>query len=413
MSHSNAGRYGKTGSSPITPAGRVVYNAKRDIIEIEKRKNSLNRGSSAITGKQDDEIWVMQRWNPVMALRINHVETDTDMLSEWVITDCANGLGTKGAKRWQLNAALKPAGFIGTNADYDSKANDDIQGNHAPIQVGGLANVPNYGPKTIRAGDHVLLSAPDPRNQKPVQSRHDHPKEKIHWWTLPYDPRDQAMSKQAAYDIIRNLLAKNSSTQFPKTNGQRAQSRIIANNSTNFQNIMNFSTALFSSIRIIAMVGVITALESGLVVPVTKDDISNTQKTWMGDSNQDKREKMYEELAGYFGVVEKGIKCSEAIQIPKRGSEGGNHSMCALLHELVFSSSQYKVFPVQQEGGIKGVFREKGEINQAVNNVMETLLASMADAQYETLRFVVGQAMSTAKPGDNFDIKLGNFMING
>lgn len=381
MSHSNAGRYGIPGSSPITPAGRVVYNGVRDILEIEERKRRLAAGNSAIGGKSDDDVFVMQRWNPVMVLKVKHA--DSELTTEMIITDCANGFGNKGEKRWQLNAKLRPGGFIGTDADYDSKAGDDIQGNHAPVQLGGLANVPNWGPKEIKAGQIVLLSAPDPRNPKPVQSRHDHPKGKIHWWTLPYDPRDQATTKEAAYDIIKHMLRKKAN-RLPDTNRKKTQSKILSSNNTNLHNLVEFSTDLFSAIRTIAMAGVVAWIESGLVVPSSNlanvEDIKEASTEWREGTNQQSRNNILEALGGYFGINEKNNFNSNAIQVPKRPSNTGTHSMVELLTELVFSSRNYKVFAEERIGEAKGVFGGRGTINREFGDVMEKLLASVASA---------------------------------
>lgn len=399
-------RYGVPGSSPITPAGRVVYNARRAVNEIQERIRQLTLGRSSIKGGHNEDIWKMQRGNPVMSSRTNRFGeiSQIETMTEVYVLDAANGIGRAGQRLWELNAERDAEGFIAINADYKEKAGDDIQGNHAPVSVGGLANVPNYGPKEIRKGQYVMISCPDPRNPKPVALTNA-PRDKIPFWTLPYDPQDQTINKQAAYEIMTKMRDTRTSIT-------------LANSSSNAQNLIDFSQRLRSAIRVISMLGVISALEAGAVVPnpAGADQWRDAGEQWMDEDRKEEREDFYENLARAFGVVENRTMPSRSFRVTKHGKPGRNNeemAMVDLLEELVFAKlPEYRVFAHKLAGGRRVVLGEKGEVNQQQSDLVVRLLASLATANYEITRLIVGQAKTTAKPGQYFDIILGGLMTN-
>ena len=79
--------------NPITHAGRVVYNAKRDFLETRRRKHQ--RGQTPVytgDGFGDDECHTIQQYEICMRNRNNQYlvwsPNDTDV----TVFSCANGI---------------------------------------------------------------------------------------------------------------------------------------------------------------------------------------------------------------------------------------------------------------------------------------------------------------------------------
>ncbi len=411
MSHQQALRYGAPGSNKVTPANRVVYNASLDINEIETRVKKLNAGSSAFPGGSKEEVFKLVRWNPAMSLMEPHIDNDPQMDSEWKVLDCANGFGFANESRWELNLKLKAAGFIGIDGDYDEKANDDIQPNHIPIQIGGLCTVPITGPYRIEAGQTVMISAPDPRHPKPVRHLHNAPKEKIPWWLIPYNPRDQTLSKQAMYEILMQKIRNTSDYKSSKYSVSR---------NPNYKNLENAATEFSRSIRLFGIAAIISALEAGIIQPTltssgsiadfNSDEWTDTKNKWMSDSNEDSRKDFYITIAQAFGYAENGAKKARNVTIESRDANGTPESMVALFHELVFSKRiNYTLFKKQTISGKAGYYGNSGTMNQNMRNSVEKILGSFTEFHYQTSRFFVGKAMSSGGPGDYIDIDNGSY----
>ena len=394
-----ATRYGVPGSNRITPQGRIVINGRRATNEIEHRIAELRAGRTAIKGGDNDDIWKMQRGNPVMSSRRNkYMERSTvETMTEMFILDAANGLGREGQSLWELNADLDAEGFIGIDADYRSKLGDDIQGNHAPIQLGGLFTVPNYGPKEIRKGDWVMLSAPDPRNPKPVRPANA-PLDKYHYWTLPYNPHDQSVNKHAAYDLMRKMRTPRAALDLTQH--------------ANAKNLLDFTTELRNAIRMIACLGVVAALEAGVVTANNNaDEWEEAGGEWMAEEGKEAREDFYARLMGAFGCAsEHGQTSAHGVRVQehgKAGRDGATFAMTDLLEELVFAKlPQYNLFSSRVAGGHRVTLGAKGEFNRKQRDLVVMLLGSLATANYEITRLIVGQAKTTGAPGQWFDIFL-------
>ena len=196
-------------TNPITHAGRVVYNAKRDFLETRKRKHK--RGCAAVyeDGFGPPECHTIQQYELCMRNKESQYlvwsPNDTDV----TVFSCANGitLPSSEAKRGDKNAnvaakrrKLDFAGIASNRAIYDpnNSANEEA----LAVQVGGLQTIYNTGDEDIFAGDIVLWDMPtlDSRGE-PTQRYPGIPRKKKLFSTKRYQPG-------TAVDAVTDLIKK-------------------------------------------------------------------------------------------------------------------------------------------------------------------------------------------------------------
>jgi len=134
--------------NPITPHGRVVYNAKPDMVDYRSRMKS-----ASMEGLGDTEFMTIKRHEPcLMKMRtkpMRHFNTN-----ELLVTGCTNGIGSSPAKLDSVYSGYRFAGIAQSECLYDT-ANNWVS-DELTIQVGGLTTVYNTGAEMIHAGDFVM-----------------------------------------------------------------------------------------------------------------------------------------------------------------------------------------------------------------------------------------------------------------
>jgi hypothetical protein len=203
--------------NPITHAGRVVYNAKRDFIETRKRKHK--RGCTAIYEHSPEfgppECHSIQQYELCMRNHANGYlvwsPNDTDVS----VFSCANGMATSNAKLEDVlrkphmatydvrgaaaesyvpNARVRHkrdsiefAGVASNRAIYDERnsANEEA----LAVQVGGLQTIYNTGGNDICTGHVVLWDMPWlSERQEPMRRYAGIPRKKKLFSTIAYKP---------------------------------------------------------------------------------------------------------------------------------------------------------------------------------------------------------------------------------
>lgn len=188
--------------SPITHAGRVVYNAFRDYLETRDRQSK--RGSHIVYNKDtfgEDECHTIQQFELTMRNcedgYMHWSPNDTDVR----VFSSANGIrvdkqqlmnrvavGLAGARRSDLEdvvfgntpegeairrAFLRQkisfAGVASNRAIYDPHNNANEE--HLAVVVGGLTTIYNTGEQPINAGDTVLWDLPYLEDRGPGQAK--------------------------------------------------------------------------------------------------------------------------------------------------------------------------------------------------------------------------------------------------
>ncbi len=158
-------------TNPITHAGRVVYNGRRDFIETRKRKRK--RGCVQVYGDEfgpDPECHSIQQYEICMRNRSNPYLSWSPNDTDITVFSSANGITLTDAEAAAARAQGKPlprakreklefAGIASNRAIYDPGNSANEEG--LAVQVGGLQTIYNTGDKDINAGDIVLWDMPD------------------------------------------------------------------------------------------------------------------------------------------------------------------------------------------------------------------------------------------------------------
>ena len=184
--------------TPITHAGRVVYNAQRDSVETHRRRSKRGRdGKTALYPNSDvnDENHSIQPYELCVrnkrAKLVRWAPNDTDIH----VFSSANGMyswdGNKdpGAKR----ATLQFAGVASNRAAYDPRNNANEE--HLAVQVGGLQTMYNTSNGEIHAGQVILWDMPDQNAGK--LKIPGVPKDKLLFQTVPYNSTEKGKYDQA------------------------------------------------------------------------------------------------------------------------------------------------------------------------------------------------------------------------
>jgi hypothetical protein len=213
--------------SPITHAGRVVYNAQRDWLETRHRRRRT-------TGKAKN-IYRDGKFGEAACHTIQQFEltmrNSTSRYLQWAPTDtdvrvfsCANGMriteedqhpfGKKGIHglneqdyaRFQLLARDKMqfGGVASNRAIYDPHNNANEE--HLAVQVGGLTTIYNTGSERITVGDVILWDMPalDAAGAGPAVRIAGVPKGKLLFATAKMDPATSYDKELAEYKILYN-----------------------------------------------------------------------------------------------------------------------------------------------------------------------------------------------------------------
>ena len=192
-------------TNPITHAGRVAYNARRDFLETRRRLSQ--RHGQRLYGDDfgDSENHSIQQYELCMRSRKDRYRhfapNDTDLS----VFSSANGLIISAEDAQNANTLqervelvrdrLEFAGIASNRAIYDPNNNANEEG--LAVQVGGLQTIYNNSDQEIMAGDIVLWDMPklDSVHGRPINRFPGVPHEKKLFATVPYKS-----------DILKNQL---------------------------------------------------------------------------------------------------------------------------------------------------------------------------------------------------------------
>jgi hypothetical protein len=180
-------------SNPVTEVGRVVYNAKRDSVDLRKRRrdrgynlypqdhpaNKHTNAAEAFSVHKHDLCLMYER----PSKRRTGLSNDTDVhvfsSANNMKTDCTHD------KIQQVRKQLTFGGIASNPARFDETNTHNEQG--FASQFGGLTTIVNTGPETIKAGDFVMWDIPSADALPDTYGKWKHaPKGKALFLTLPY-----------------------------------------------------------------------------------------------------------------------------------------------------------------------------------------------------------------------------------
>ena len=149
-------------TTPITHAGRVVYNAQRDSVETQRRRSKRGRnGSTALYKDVHDEDHSIQPYELCIRKKrtklVRYAPNDTDIH----VFSSANGMYSAAGNDAETvrDTELQFAGVASNRAAYDP--NNNANEEHLAVQVGGLQTMYNTSDKEIHAGQIILWDMPN------------------------------------------------------------------------------------------------------------------------------------------------------------------------------------------------------------------------------------------------------------
>jgi hypothetical protein len=353
------------GKNPIAPSGSVHINGCVSLPAQKDCQYSLMTGQSAIGGSHADEHWSVNHGDVVVTLRpdsgyphpitgkndpnLSTLGSNLDIST--YILPCANGFGKKGESREKMNEALWTVAVATGRRDGNSERGA------VALRIGGLATIKNTGPQMIRQGDEVLVSAPDPSNERTFGYSRAIPASRVPWWTVPNNDFASFASISVAYKIF--------------TSGKPDPDFPISS---------KFAYTLAYTVLHSSFVAILAAVRVGVVK--------------IGDP---KSENMFRQLnqdeISYFGKVLKSDDFSSYI-----------------FKSVIAEEEQFLLFkptvPATVGGGAKYEFTWMEEIVDSQKNSYKKLLASFTSLQLAERRRTLGVALTNAAPGQDFDIIL-------
>lgn len=214
-------------TSPITHAGRVVYNAKRDFLETRRRK--VRRGGQTVYFQDEfndnAEIHSIQPYELCFRSKIDRYKRYSPNDTDLSVFSNANGIliSSGGTPRGltpqdaqafriqQMMGEIEFAGVACNRAIYDPRnnANEEM----LAVQVGGLQTIYNTGEGEIFAGDIILWDKPnvhDLGSSVANQPKHRYspgaPKLKRVFATVRYTPQILQTAIASGTDLARAMF---------------------------------------------------------------------------------------------------------------------------------------------------------------------------------------------------------------
>ena len=217
--------------TPITHAGRVVYNAERDGAETIRRRSKRGRDpENVLYGNDDhDENHSIQPYELCIRNKrtklVRHAPNDTDIQC----FSSANGMYTlDGSDKEQKRDTLQFAGVASNRAAYDP--NNNANESHLAVQVGGLQTMYNTSTGDIHAGQVIVWDMPSlTAGQLRIPGVR---KSKLLFQTVPYDSRakgkyDSALNEALAAAGVEDAAKQKALKKAFAEAHARVQSRVI------------------------------------------------------------------------------------------------------------------------------------------------------------------------------------------
>lgn len=387
------------GSNPITPAGRIGGNAKIDLAQRDEAKLKIQMGRAGIIGGTADSNWYTHHNEVVVTERTedDFREGREAMDISTYIIPCANGFGLAGESQAQLTERIGQV-FISSG-----RRMVDGQSSSVAITMGGLITIALTGPKGIRAGERVMVVAPDPADPTPYPLRPDIPATKISWWVVPVNEEHTLGGITSAYKLMTKAMTSNQAAEYKRMYPYSAQ----------FAAILQQHTLQSSFAAIVA------AVRAGVVAPLRKEQWSQQRAEITAPANGQNLDDWQVMLARQLLELEnngRSLSVEEADRYYLQGDAGeGDLDLGTYMVKTAFAEeSAYELYsPTMIGTGGRRVFddvtREQIVLQQKSNN--KTLVAGLRHCDASAQRLCLGTALNTAMPGQDLDVHLGANLI--
>lgn len=366
------------GKNPIAPSGNIHINAKLHARAIKTLQHRMALGRTALGGSPSIEHWDINHGDIVVSLEstagypdpltgLRPDDTERAKMANhqdisYYVLGCLNGFGDRDDDRFLLTQKLRSAA-VATGRVKAVDASGAVA-----VRVGGMATIANTGPHLIQEGDIVEVSAPDPKNPRAIGYSRSIPPGKIVPWTVPSHEMSIS-SLAAAYKMLqRNGIVSSDDRQ-------------------NFPFAARYAQSLHSFTLRVAQTAVLSAVKIGIV-----------SFNAGGASRLANPSFPAADLAGAK---------SFHTDLMTPGSTVGQFFFKSLLSQ----ENKFDFFLPTATTAVGGVakFDEpwKGEVVNDQRSAFSDFHAASVELELKRKRLVLGQAMSNAMPGSDFDVLLG------
>lgn len=275
---------------------------------------------------------------------------------------------------------LQVFGVIGENKLYDGS-------NAGTVVMGGLQTIKNSSAYDIAPGAWIVVEAPDPHDPRKANFP-DLPKEKILFQTVPYEPTRTAPS----VSLLRTLLVEDGLV----SDRQREDLK------RDLSHAAEFARDFAAGIKSVAYAGVIAALKSGIVRVTPDGGEGDARVAFDGGASHD---AFKEKLGKAFDLAkrEPEEKFSWHAADPKDGKDisASQHVLRSLLSGTDFPAVFGNVSTLSGDARNYGSLNKR-MISEAVRNGVAEMLGSFRQIDMEQKRRIIGRALSSAAPGQDF-----------
>ncbi len=418
---------GGLGRSPIVPEGKVTDNVFLDTRMIQQIKQTSKivhggkeerRGGKGALypGAPSDDAWTILPRDPVFQhLGQSHGVQNGEIGDFVYVLATFNGMGRPGGTRWELMSRMMFRGIAtGEGVAYHLKWADSPQ--EFAVIRGGANTVMNTGPRDISNGDWVWLSPPTPDApyEKGIIGRQNaRNPDRMPAHTMPYKVGADSLT----IDSLKNILSQSESSIKEKFSDFDNPPPIV-------EGAIMFKEALgeisLAITHVLMSSGLFHFDESAIADPglrsrnstqylnrerdtvlgrmakilkVTEDDPHPPTATG-GRSRQEKIEISLDVLAG-------------RITDPKVGEKFVGISEF-LMQTVTAETDEALLFRLEKgTRGMPGGLR--GKLNAIQIGTLPKLFSSVDKANHLVKSAIIGKALSSARPGMEFDIDLGTY----
>jgi hypothetical protein len=367
-------------NAPMQQA-RVVHNVDLDKTEIANR-HDITRPEPMFpkaADQYDDCVFAREiclTYNP------RYREQSSQNKKEIKVFSSLNGAFKKTDSIVSLYDKLMYFGIAGINCYYDFRSERNSHSG-LPAALHGTDATTNTGKQRIMSGDLVIYSIPDPKS---APNKPDVPGRYVAE-TTPYRPHDP-MDKNHA------ILASNMYSLVSARKRSRAIGSFDDHDRTKTEEaaILLRESVLESSLVVMNVL-----LEAG-ILHVNPDYLTADEFV---DDNDKYDKKTKEDFLGKFinDAHVHGLK--DKFRFPKGGKQT---SLANHIDKALFSTDSksriYERHSIAEESVVQK------EVSELQDTCIEYLLKAIEEVNYHFRSRIIGRAMSTADPGESFNIFL-------
>jgi hypothetical protein len=386
-------------STNVFPLGRVVTNSLIDENEINKRISNTKAGNNLYPPATNDYDLSVGQHEPCLSVRRSFSTRRHEYIGGGVMVESfstLNGFGRKSDRLIDLFDTLLFVGISSNRALYDSR-HRNTEGDFAVIQ-GGLTTLKNTGTKTIRNGDKIMWTLPDPTEVRNM-SRISIPIE-------PYDPENMKLSAKLVSSVLSNKDMKGYNSIETQMRGP----------------LLDGSLMLEKTVARIMLIGLHMFMNAGLVV--TTEDMStlldennyNTRRrhsSEFADTPDDVKVAFFKQLGEALGAEDSNRSVLVAPVVDKQDLT--NHEEHLDLNQFMVNTmfpsddKKFEIFNVSN--AVLGHSGDAADLVKMQMTAIENLLAGVVRTNEFYTNRIFGKSVTGAAPGQPLDAILGHYSM--